>query len=277
MEDGSEGAAGELDGWAQVAISAALASVTVVFCCWCYGRLDDHPRHGPPLVSFHEEAPNSTPISGDARPGQAALDVVARPAESRTVPVGADRAITQPPSRPAAAADGTGSAHAPRQQPHYLAWVRHYNGTRHGMFGDAVDFVEANPGCANNRKTLNGLNLGPESGGSGWTLLHQAAYWQLPRGLLERLAAAGADGLLADWTGLTPLEITAEEEPPALQSRLDWCRIYREVFAIPELAAEEPPALEAAEPPALEAAEPPALEAADAAEVHVDMGTSPAP
>ena len=52
--------------------------------------------------------------------------------------------------------------------------------------------------------------------------------------MLERLAACGADGLLSDWEGRTPLEVTEEGEEKGLESRREWRRMYREVFQIPQ-------------------------------------------
>lgn len=106
-------------------------------------------------------------------------------------------------------------------QPYYAARLCCYKHTRGGLFGDAISFVEEHHESVNNRKTESG-GAGPECGGSGWTLLHQAAYWQLLRAMLERLAAAGANGLVADWNGLTPLDGTAQGEQEGLQSRIEW-------------------------------------------------------
>ena len=243
MEDGSEGSSDQIEGAESLLISAAFIFVTVVFCCWCYNRMEDLPAtdHTRTNTDAPDDRaatlPNNSEDTAEVHPQHTqATDVVEdAPVDERgTRGLDADRASGEGSVGASADAD----AHL-QKQPHYAAWVRCYNATRNGMFGDAVSFVEENHACANNRKTQSG-GAGPECGGSGWTLLHQAAYWQLPRGLLERLAASGADGLVCDWQGRTPLEITADGEREGLESRLEWQCMYREVFQIP------PPGLAAA-------------------------------
>ena len=52
-------------------------------------------------------------------------------------------------------------------------------------FEACLAFVDTNPSCVNNRS----------GGPTGWTLLHQAAYWCAPKEMLERLhVRAGALG-----------------------------------------------------------------------------------
>ena len=240
MEDGSsEGSSDQIAGAESLLISAAFIFVTVVFCCWCYNRMEeplparDHTRTNTDAADdLAATLPNNSEDTAEVHPQhtQATDVVVDLPVAKRgTRGLEADRASEQG----SAGTSADANAHS-QKQPHYAAWVRCYNATRNGMFGDAVSFVEENHACANNRKTQSG-GAGPECGGSGWTLLHQAAYWQIPRGMLERLAASGADGLLSDWQGRTPLEITADGEREGLESRLDWQCMYREVFQIPPL------------------------------------------
>ena len=47
-------------------------------------------------------------------------------------------------------------------------------------FDEALEFVEAHPECVNNRAYSF----------TGWTLLHQAAFWCADEGVLRRLHAA---------------------------------------------------------------------------------------
>ncbi len=97
------------------------------------------------------------------------------------------------------------------------------------LFGDAVEWVEAHPEARDYR-----------SGGvTGWTMLHQAAYWMIGRGLLERFRDVGASPLLLaqnyqqmqDGAGtFTPLDITKENE--SKDERLKWQKLYADVFAL---------------------------------------------
>ena len=100
------------------------------------------------------------------------------------------------------------------------------------LFADAVDWVQAQPEARDYRS----------GGETGWTMLHQAAYWMIGRGLLERFRDAGASPLLLaqnyqqmqDGAGtFTPLEITKENEMK--DDRLAWRKMYAEVFALGQL------------------------------------------
>jgi hypothetical protein len=260
-----------IEGLAGLALSAAFMCVAIILCCWCYSRLPEDPTQQPTAdgefatldlpvhATDHTATGTTTDDSRDTMVERHAI-IAARPVASELPSshssAGGQAAGKQAPSA-GAAAGGDDGVH--EQQPYYAAWARCYNDTRGGLFGDAISFVEENHDSVNNRKTESG-GAGLECGGSGWTLLHQAAYWQLPRAMLERLAAVGADGLLADWDGLTPLDITAQGEQEGVQSRLEWRRMYRQVFQMP---VEPPPAVETAD--AAEAAD--AADAADAAEI----------
>ena len=118
---------------------------------------------------------------------------------------------------------------APPQQPMYAEWQRMYNVVKSScMFGDALDFVEANPSTVNNRQggpSVDSVN------GSGWTLLHQAAYWKLTRALVERLAACGADPLIVGRDGCTAVEVSTQTE--SAESRQAWRTMMCEVFGLP--------------------------------------------
>lgn len=260
MEARSEGSSDQIEGTESLLISAAFIFVTVVFCCWCYNRMED-PLPARDHTRTNTDAPDDRAAT---LPNNSEDTAEVHPQHTQATDAVVDVPVAKRGTRGLDAASGQGSAGASadadahlQKQPHYAAWVRCYNATRNGMFGDAVSFVEENHACANNRKTQSG-GAGPECGGSGWTLLHQAAYWQIPRGMLERLAATGADGLLSDWQGRTPLEITADGEREGLESRLEWQCMYREVFQIP--------------PPGLAAAS-----AGDVDDVDVDVAVVPEP
>ena len=97
------------------------------------------------------------------------------------------------------------------------------------MFGDAVQFVEAHPECVNNRA----------SGPTGYTLLHQMAWWRLEGGLLRRLKEAGAAHDLVAQTesqiqsgqpGCTPLDVTGDGDTP--QNRAQWRKAFCDIFEL---------------------------------------------
>ena len=132
-------------------------------------------------------------------------------------------------------------------------------------FGDALDWIEQHPEAVNYRS----------GGPTGWTMLHQAAYWMIPKGLLRRFRGAGgvvdthgnvvapgpAEPLLLaqnyrqmqDGYGTaTPLEITRENEgvdQASKDERKAWREMYVEVFnlgsAQPKVTRGAPPVLPA--------------------------------
>ena len=259
-----------IEGLAGFALSTAAMIVTIILCCWCYSRLPDESTQKPTAdgefsivdlpvhAADHTATDTATDDFQDATVECHSI-IVAQPGTSER-PSSHSSASSQAADKQASSAGATaGDDHGVHeQQPYYAAWLRCYNNTRGGLFGDAISSVEEHHDSVNNRKTESG-GAGPECGGSGWTLLHQAAYWQLPRAMLERLAAARANGFVADWNGLTPLDITAQGEQEGLQSRIEWRHMYRQVFQMP------------VEPP-------PAVEAADAAEsAEIDVGSLVAP
>ena len=122
--------------------------------------------------------------------------------------------------------------------------------TKHfSNFDEAVEFVEAHPECVNNRA----------HGESGWTLLHQAAFWTADAQILSRLRAAGAQPELVGQTGAqlvkgedgdTPMGITNDKVETAAE-REEWRVSFRAVFGLadgqaePEAEAEPEPEPEA--------------------------------
>ena len=102
------------------------------------------------------------------------------------------------------------------------------------LFGDALDWLQAHPEARDYR-----------SGGvTGWTMLHQAAYWMIPEKLLEQIRDTGASPLLLaqnyqqmqDGAGtFTPLEITKENETK--EERKAWRETYVKVFGLGKLDA----------------------------------------
>ena len=119
-------------------------------------------------------------------------------------------------------------------------WMPRYESVKMScLFGDALDFVEEHPECANNRAY----------GATGWTLLHQAAYWRIGEGLLTRLRDVGAHPHLVAQTyaqvqsgapGRTPLQVTADNDSPA--SRHAFRTAFCEVFGLEPPAAGAVPA-----------------------------------
>ena len=110
----------------------------------------------------------------------------------------------------------------------------------------SLAFLEAHPECANNRT----------GGPTGWTLLHQAAYWCAPRETLQALRTAGAVGaqkaqsynqLQEGVEGRTPCQIVVRDE--AAQERETWRALYSEIFGVdlePAAVRADGPAAEAA-------------------------------
>ena len=127
-------------------------------------------------------------------------------------------------------------------------------------FDEAVEFVEAHPECVNNRA----------HGESGWTLLHQAAFWTADAQILSRLRAAGAQPELVGQTGAqlvkgedgdTPMGITNDKVETAAE-REEWRVSFRAVFGLAD-GQVEPEAEPEPEPePEPEAAPEPEAEAA---------------
>lgn len=143
-----------------------------------------------------------------------------------------EKPLPAPPAPPPAA-----HAHVEPPWPGELQdqWNPLYEGVKLScMFGSALDFLESgNHTCANYRS----------GGPTGWTLLHQAAFWKVGlkgmRPFLERLRDVGAHPLLLaqnkqqmdDGAGtFTPLEITAPED--VKEEREAWRKIYVEVFGL---------------------------------------------
>ena len=67
-------------------------------------------------------------------------------------------------------------------------------------WNDALIFVKANPSTVNFRK----------GGPLGNTLLHQAAYWNVGKGVLETLKLCGADPNLRNYEGKIPAEMSSD-------------------------------------------------------------------
>lgn len=117
-------------------------------------------------------------------------------------------------------------------------WNPHYEKVKTMcMFGDALDWIEQHPEAVNYRS----------GGPTGWTLLHQAAYWKIPQGLLERIRDAGGGGIaqplllaqnyqqMQDGYGtVTPLEITGDKEGDhaSKEKRKAWRKMYAQVFGL---------------------------------------------
>jgi hypothetical protein len=80
----------------------------------------------------------------------------------------------------------------------YLAWFSVYCSVKASplAFTRCIEFVRDNP------ETINW-----QSKKSGWTLLHQAAYWQVDRGVLQQLFDLKADRFIADKHGIRPADV----------------------------------------------------------------------
>lgn len=220
--------------------------VLIIVCCVYLDSMDVAP----------ENAPAAEPPTPEARVQPATAPVATAPHQASDVVVStrvpsADQGTSVdlvPPARGGAAvAETAAGADAPTlrslapQQPMYAQWQQMYNVVKSTcMFGDTLDFVEANPSTVNNRQGGPALD---SMSGSGWALLHQAAYWRLTRGLLERFAACGADPLLVGRDGCAPAEVSNPDE--SAEMRHAWRVMMCEVFNLPP-----PPAAEvrAAEP-----------------------------
>lgn len=115
-------------------------------------------------------------------------------------------------------------------------------------FEKCLELIAAQPTCVNNRS----------GGPTGWTLLHQAAYWMAPREILQALHQAGASPELEGQTlkqlqqdagCVTPLLVTAEHDDdeeeedeedqhtPGTTKREAWRILYRDVFGLPQPGA----------------------------------------
>lgn len=71
---------------------------------------------------------------------------------------------------------------------HEEEWEQVYiNVKDYCAFNDAIGFLELHPAAVNNKKST-----------SGWTLLHQAMFWGVDKGIVERLRNLGADPNLRD-------------------------------------------------------------------------------
>ena len=139
MEDGSTAGSDILlyDGLRGLGISAAFTFVTVIFCCWCYGRLPDVPAHaaadGNMDVPTHTTDRSATDTVVDAATVQGYRSI----SGPRSI-AGSQAPDGQGSESTAAAAAGDGDEQG--QQPQYIAWLRCYNSTRRGLFGDAISF-----------------------------------------------------------------------------------------------------------------------------------------
>ena len=63
-------------------------------------------------------------------------------------------------------------------------------------------------------------------------MLHQAALWQVSKPVLVRLKDAGADPMLVDWNGRTPVEILSDREVGIKErpTRTVFKKYFTEVF-----------------------------------------------
>jgi hypothetical protein len=87
--------------------------------------------------------------------------------------------------------------------PRYNEWLEVYSAVKEFCaFAEAIDFVQRFPDTVNNRK----------GGEGGWTLLHQAAFWAVDRGILIQLQQAGANPCLLDRDHKTPLHCTESSQ-----------------------------------------------------------------
>ena len=83
--------------------------------------------------------------------------------------------------------------------PKYAAWLEVYEAVKeYCSFAEAVEFIKKYPETVNNRK----------GGEGGWTLLHQAAFWGVDRGVLDQFRLTGANPCLLDRNGHSPLRCT---------------------------------------------------------------------
>lgn len=76
-------------------------------------------------------------------------------------------------------------------------------------FADAVEFCTLNPGTVNNVS------------GGGCTLLHQAAFWGVDEGILNKFKALGSDPTLRDRQGQTPSDMARAHGRDATAEAID--------------------------------------------------------
>lgn len=77
------------------------------------------------------------------------------------------------------------------------------------MWGNAFALLNEHPGCSNNRKP-----------GSGCTLLTQAMYFGVDKGVLEKLKACGADPTVLDNEGKLPIDHCPTAKRPRMEALL---------------------------------------------------------
>jgi len=99
---------------------------------------------------------------------------------------------------------------APAQRfPHFAEWEGIYKNVRDMCaFGDALEFFYDHPGAVNNR-----------GGRSQCTILHQAFFWGVDVGVLEKLKDLGADPTVLDNVGNVPLDMCKAHEREEMEAR----------------------------------------------------------
>ena len=192
-----------------------------------------------PVAATAPQAPQAAPSGGAAVQSDAIATSV-----TTTAPAPAP-AATQPPAF-------VGDEDAVKQPLYAEWMKLYEQSRNNGEFERVVVFIETNPSAVNNRKggafnerlhpatpslhvqyrsamavpsrargpcgargrlTLRGRYMwGYCTGGKGWTILHQACYWQVSKQLLARLKDVGADPTLEDWNGRLALEILSDKE-----------------------------------------------------------------
>ncbi len=81
----------------------------------------------------------------------------------------------------------------------YRAWLELYRAAKQSSraFPGILEYLDEHPRLINYSKQP----------GSGWTLLHQAAYWNVSRTLFIKFRELGADGSILDAAGLTAADV----------------------------------------------------------------------
>ena len=162
--DGSGGGGGSEPDVAFLLTLAAVAFVLTVAVCVLCSRWLAEPDRSPGQRHAVLE-----PARGIQPPAPAAATAPAVVAATAVAPAPAPRAVARQRAEP-------GLVEQAMKQPHYSEWVLQYDAVKKScLFGQAVEWAEVHPAAVNNRK----------GGASGWTLLHQAAYWRLSRPLLQ--------------------------------------------------------------------------------------------
>lgn len=108
------------------------------------------------------------------------------------------------------------------QLAHKEGWEQVYEQAKEFCaFPDAIAFLQQYPGAVNNKKPR-----------SGWTILHQAMYWDVDKGVVECLKNCGADPNLRDRDGLLAVDRCQTEEQKLKQQA-----VLYEVFGNDDAAA----------------------------------------